>query len=97
MHAMILKEPRPVEENPLVLEEAEAPSPGKGEIRVRIKACGVCHTDLHTVEGELTLPKLPIIPGHQIVGVVDSTGPDTSRFKIGDRVGIPWLYSTYYV
>lgn len=94
MRAMTLKKPQSIEENPLAYEEIEDPDPGRGEIRVRVAACGVCHTDLHTVEGELPLPKLPIIPGHQIVGVVDSTGPDTSRFKRGDRVGIPWLYST---
>jgi len=61
---------------------------------VRVRCCGLCHTDLHTVEGDLQLPKLPVVPGHQIVGIVDALGPDTNIFKKGDRVGIPWLHST---
>jgi propanol-preferring alcohol dehydrogenase len=61
---------------------------------VRVDCCGLCHTDLHTVEGDLNLPKLPVIPGHQIVGKVDATGPGVRAIKEGDRVGIPWLYST---
>jgi len=94
MRAMILNEPRPVEEHPLTEAEMPNPEPGPDEIRIRVRACGVCHTDLHTVEGELTLPKLPIIPGHQIVGVVDALGARVRRFQLGDRVGVPWLYST---
>ncbi len=61
---------------------------------MRIRCCGLCHTDLHTVEGDLQLPKLPVVPGHQIVGVVDALGPGAQVFKHGDRVGIPWLHST---
>ncbi|HUU49915.1 MAG TPA: zinc-dependent alcohol dehydrogenase family protein [Nitrospinota bacterium] len=94
MRAMILKQPKPIEESPLFYEDVEEPFPGKGEIRIKIKSCGVCHTDLHTIEGDLSLPKLPIIPGHQIVGIVDNLGSDTHRFKAGERVGVPWLYST---
>ena len=94
MQAMILKEPRPVEENPLSAVEMSEPTPGPGEIRIRVRACGVCHTDLHTVEGELDLPRLPVIPGHQIVGVVDQLGANVTRFRLGDRVGVAWLYST---
>lgn len=59
-----------------------------------MQCCGICHTDLHTVEGELHLPKLPIIPGHQVVGIVDALGPQTKHFREGDRLGIPWLNST---
>ena len=70
------------------------PAPSAGEIRVRIHCCGVCHTDLHTVEGDLSLPRLPVIPGHQIVGVVEARGSGAIKFKEGDRVGIPWLHST---
>ena len=94
MKAMVLNKPGPIEENPLNLEDVERPEPGKGEILVRLKACGICHTDLHTVEGELDLPKLPLIPGHQIVGLVEALGPETSTFKKGDRVGVPWLSCT---
>ena len=68
--------------------------PGPGQIRVRVHRCAVCHTDLHTVEGDLSLPKLPVIPCHQIVGSVDALGSRVTLFKEGDRVGIPWLHST---
>jgi len=94
MRAMILKEPRPVEENPLAAVEVPEPRPGPGQIRIQIRACGVCHTDLHEVEGDLPLPKLPLIPGHEIAGVVESVGSAVTRFREGDRVGVPWLYST---
>ena len=94
MKAMVLKEARPVEESPLEMMEVPAPTPGPEEIRIRIRACGVCHTDLHEVEGDLPLPKLPLIPGHEIVGVVEGVGSEVVRFRVGDRVGVPWLYST---
>lgn len=91
---MVLENAKPAEESPLVLRDLAPPAPGAGEIRVRVKACGVCHTDLHIVEGELQLPKLPVVPGHQIVGVVEAAGAGARRFREGDRVGIPWLHST---
>ena len=94
MKAMVLKEARPVEESPLEMMEVPAPTPGPEEIRIRIRACGVCHTDLHEVEGDLPLPKLPLIPGHEIAGVVEGVGSEVVRFRVGDRVGVPWLYST---
>jgi propanol-preferring alcohol dehydrogenase len=94
MRTMLLEKPRPAEENPLRPAELPLPAPGPGEIRVRVRACGVCHTDLHIVEGDLPLPKLPVVPGHQIVGVVDAVGAGARQFHEGDRVGIPWLYST---
>ncbi len=94
MRAMILHGPRPVEQEPLRLEEMPTPQPGPGQIRVAVRCCGLCHTDLHTVEGELELPRLPVVPGHQIVGVVDSLGAGVSAFREGDRVGLPWLNST---
>ncbi len=94
MRAMLLEKPRPAEENPLRLAELPIPEPAPGEIRVRVRACGVCHTDLHVVEGDLPLPKIPIVPGHQIVGTVDALGGGVSDFHQGDRVGVPWLYST---
>jgi propanol-preferring alcohol dehydrogenase len=92
--AQILRETRPAEDNPLILADLPVPEPGPGQIRLRVRACGVCHTDLHLVEGELDLPKLPVVPGHQIVGMVDTLGDGVTRFTRGDRVGVPWLYST---
>ncbi|MCD6289907.1 MAG: zinc-dependent alcohol dehydrogenase family protein [Anaerolineae bacterium] len=94
MLAARLHQPQPIENRPLVLEEVPDPIPGPGQIRIRIRVCGLCHTDLHTIEGDLDLPRLPIIPGHQIVGTVDQIGPGVTRFKIGDRAGVPWLNST---
>jgi propanol-preferring alcohol dehydrogenase len=94
MRAMLLEKPRPAEENPLRLAELPLPVPNAGEIRVRVRACGVCHTDLHIAEGDLPLPKLPLVPGHQIVGTVDALGGGVKEFREGDRVGVPWLYST---
>jgi len=76
---------------PLRLVEMQLPDPGPGEIRVLVKACAVCRTDLHVVDGELAHPGHPLTPGHEIVGVIDSVGSAVTRFKAGDRVGIPWL------
>jgi propanol-preferring alcohol dehydrogenase len=75
------------------LREAELPDPepGPGQVRLRVQACGVCRTDLHLVDGELPDPKLPVIPGHQVVGVVDANGEGSGRFESGERVGVPWL------
>lgn len=94
MNAMILKKPQPVEEGPLAMGEIDDPIPGPREVRVKISTCGICHTDLHVVEGELPSKKLPIIPGHEIVGVVDAIGEEVTRFQEGDRVGVAWLNST---
>ena len=91
---MVLHRACPVEQSPLQLKEIPTPTPGRGELRVRVRCCGLCHTDLHTVEGDLPLPKLPLVPGHQIVGIVDAVGAGVRRRREGDRVGIPWLYST---
>src|SRR5262249_31179090 len=75
------------------LERIEAPTarPGPGEILVRVHACGVCRTDLHIVDGELPALAHPVVPGHEIVGVVEEIAPDVERFRAGDRVGVPWL------
>ncbi len=94
MRAMVLEVTAPAESSPLQLKEVPVPTPGAGSIRVKISCCAVCHTDLHMVEGELPLPKMPVIPGHQIVGVIDAVGPGVRTLKEGDRVGIPWLHST---
>jgi len=94
MKAMILRSPRPAEESPLEMTDLPLPEPGAEEIRLRVRACGICHTDLHTVEGDLPLPKLPVVPGHQVVGIVDAVGEKVSRFAVGQRAGVPWLYRT---
>jgi propanol-preferring alcohol dehydrogenase len=94
MKAMLLRETKPVEERPLELPDLPLPEPGPGEVRLRVHACGVCHTDLHTVEGDLDLPRLPLVPGHQIVGEVEARGEGATRFEPGQRVGVPWLYKT---
>lgn len=94
MKAMVLRKARPIEERPLELTELPVPEPGPGEVRLAVRACGICRTDLHTVEGELELPKLPLIPGHQVVGVVEAMGEGVTRFTIGQRVGVPWLNRT---
>jgi propanol-preferring alcohol dehydrogenase len=94
MKAMQLRQPAPVDTSPLVLTEVETPQPGPGQVRLKIHTCGVCHTDLHIVEGDLALPRLPTIPGHQIVGVVDAVGEGVTLHQVGDRLGVPWLYQT---
>jgi len=92
---MLLREPKPAEQRPLELADLPLPEPGPGEVRLAVQACGVCRTDLHTVEGgDLALPKLPVVPGHQIVGVVEARGEGADRFAEGQRVGVPWLYRT---
>ncbi|MGC2196538.1 MAG: zinc-dependent alcohol dehydrogenase family protein [Terriglobales bacterium] len=94
MRALLLDSPRPADSAPLRLTDLPAPEPGHGEVRIRIRCCAVCRTDLHIVEGDLPLPRLPIVPGHQIVGFVDALGGGVHTLKAGDRVGIPWLCST---
>lgn len=87
MRAMVLKTQR----QPLEIDDRSAQSPGSGEVRVRVRACGVCRTDLHIVDGDLAAPVLPVVPGHQIVGEVLELGPGVVALEIGQRVGIPWL------
>ena len=87
MRAMVLEGPR----RPLRLRDLEVPEPGRGEIRIRVRACGVCRTDLHLVDGELPDPGRPVVPGHEVVGLVEALGPDVTHLAAGDRVGVPWL------
>lgn len=87
MRAMVLDRPGV----PLRLAELPRPEPAPGQLRLRVTACAVCRTDLHVVDGELTQPKLPLVPGHQVVGVVEARGKDANRFPVGARVGLPWL------
>ena len=76
---------------PLSLTQVPVPEPGAGEVLIRVRACAVCRTDLHVVDGDLPGPKLPLVPGHEIVGEVAALGPGVTAFRIGDRVGVPWL------
>ena len=95
MKAMILNHVGRLDENktPLALTDMPDPIPGKGEILVRVGACGVCHTELDEIEGRTPPPRLPVVPGHQVVGRVAGGGPGANRFQPGDRVGIAWIYS----
>jgi len=95
MKACVLPARAPIETNPLRFEEAADPGELKEhQVLVRVHVCGVCRTDLHVIEGELTPRKSPIIPGHQVVGVIEKVGSSAKRFRPGDRVGIPWLHET---
>ncbi len=87
MLAMILEAPG----QPLRSHEVPVPRPGPDQVLIRVRACGVCRTDLHIVDGELTEPKLPLILGHEIAGTVAAVGPGVEKFRIGDRIGVPWL------
>lgn len=92
MHAQMLHQPAPIDSNPLRLEEIDTPQPGDFDLLVKVAACGVCHTDLHVVEGELPNPHLPVIPGHEIVGNIVAMGKQVIDFQLGMRIGIPWLH-----
>src|SRR5260221_4138341 len=94
MNAMIVENPAPIETDPLKMIDDEVPEPGKGEIRVKIGTCGVCRTDLHVAEGDLPPRRPRIVPGHEVVGIVDKRGIDSARFEQGERVGIAWLRET---
>lgn len=94
MKAMVLPEIAPIESSPLRLTELPEPRPGPGEVRLRVRCCAICRTDLHVIEGELPRARMPVIPGHQVVGVVDQVGPDCARWKIGQRLGAAWLRHT---
>jgi len=90
MKAMVLDAPR----KPLRLAEVPDPEPGPGQLLLRVRACAVCRTDLHVIDGDLPEPKLPLVLGHEIVGVVEAAGEGAARFSTGDRVGVPWLGGT---
>ncbi|MBI2367838.1 MAG: zinc-dependent alcohol dehydrogenase family protein [Deltaproteobacteria bacterium] len=87
MRAMLFQIPG----EPLRMTDVPIPKPSTGQLLIRVRACAVCRTDLHVIDGELTQPKLPLIPGHEIVGTVEQLGEGVEGFKIGDRVGVPWL------
>ena len=90
MLRMVLRAPR----TPLIAEVCPDPEPGPGEIRLRVRACGGCRTDLHVADGDLAWPGHPVVPGHEIVGVVDAVGPGVTGVVLGERRGVPWLGGT---
>ena len=94
MRVARLHRPAPIERRPLVLEEVPAPAVGDMDVLVRVSACGICRTDLHVVEGELPERRMPVVPGHQIVGTIAAVGARVSGYAVGDRVGIAWLHRT---
>lgn len=94
MRAMLLQEPAPVETAPLKLVELPVPEPAAGEVLLRVEVCGVCRTDLHVVEGELPPHRSRIVPGHQAIGRVERVGAGVERVRVGDRVGVAWLYAS---
>ena len=94
MKAWVVRRPGPVGGGPLVLVERPIPEPAGREIRVRVSTCGVCRTDLHLAEGDLAPHGADVVPGHEVVGTVDATGPGSTTFTVGERVGIAWLRGT---
>lgn len=94
MYAQVLHRASDVRDLPLSYEEVDQPSPSPNNVLIQTKVCGICRTDLHIVEGEIPLPALPIIPGHQVVGTVTECGPNVTSVKVGDRVGVAWLQAT---
>src|SRR4029077_4706944 len=94
MKAMVLREPAAIDTNPLALSEVTIPEPAAGEVLVEIIACGICRTDLHVVEGQLSQKLREVVPGHQVVGRVVRAGENAKKFSLGSRVGIPWLHRT---
>jgi propanol-preferring alcohol dehydrogenase len=94
MRAMLLRAQAPIGAAPLEAVEVASPLPVPGEVRVRVRCCATCRTDLHVIEGDLRPRRLPIVPGHQAVGTVEALGPGARRFRLGDRIGVAWLRST---
>jgi len=94
LKACVLQTPAAIETNPLEYADVATPQPNRGQVMVRVHACGVCRTDLHVIEGELPPRKSPVIPGHQVVGVIEKRGERAQRFAMGARVGIAWLHQT---
>ena len=94
MQAWVVDTPGPIDGKPLRRTERPVPQPAPGEVRIRVRACGVCRTDLHLAEGDLAPKHTRVIPGHEVVGIVDGVGPGAGRFVEGDRIGVPWLAHT---
>ena len=94
MQAWVVDRPGPVDRRPVVRREKEIPEPAPGQVRVRVRACGVCRTDLHVAEGDLPVHRPQVTPGHEIVGTVERLGTGATRWRVGDRIGVPWLAHT---
>ena len=94
MKAMMLHHPGMIKDVQLKCETLDIQEPKESEILIRVKFCAVCRTDSHLIEGDLPVPELPIIPGHQVVGIIEETGDCIDEFKKGERVGVPWMSST---
>jgi propanol-preferring alcohol dehydrogenase len=94
MKAWVVEDPGPIDNHPLLLVDRPIPAPGPQEVRVRVRTCGVCRTDLHLAEGDLAPRRSLVTPGHEVVGIVDGVGRGSHRFTEGDRVGVPWLAHT---
>ena len=94
VRAWVVDTPGPVDGSPLLRVERDDPEPGPGQVLVRVACCGVCRTDLHLAEGDLPPRRHAVVPGHEVVGRVEVLGPGVSRFRLGDRVGVPWLART---
>jgi propanol-preferring alcohol dehydrogenase len=94
MKACVLETPSPIEDRPLKYMDVDLPIPEGNEVRVRVTACGVCRTDLHVAEGDLPQRIPAVIPGHQIIGVIETVGESVSEFSLGQGVGVAWLHAT---
>lgn len=96
MKAVLLRRVAPIgkDSEPLELAELPVPDPEPGQVRIRVSACGVCHTELDEIEGRTAPPKLPVVPGHEVIGRVDALGPGATRFEVGQRVGVGWIHSS---
>ena len=94
MRAVIVDAPGPIETHPLRLDDVAVPEPADDEVRIEVHACGVCRTDLHVVEGDLAVKRSPIVPGHQVVGIVEAVGSGVTERSVGERVGVAWLHRT---
>jgi propanol-preferring alcohol dehydrogenase len=92
MKAWVLEQQSPIEERPLKLMEVSTPHPQGNEVRIKVLVCGICRTDIHIAEGDLPLKKVPVVPGHEVVGVVDEVGEGVRWFSVGDRAGVYWLH-----
>jgi propanol-preferring alcohol dehydrogenase len=92
MRGMQLAQFNTIENAPLSEQGLKLPKPGKGQLRIKVQTCGVCRTDLHIVEGEIHPPRMPIVPGHQVIGLVEKLGKGVTGINLGDRVGVPWLH-----
>ena len=94
MRALVLDSPSPIETHPLRVAQVERPRPASDEVRIRVRACGICRTDLHVIEGDLEVKRSPIVPGHQVVGVIEAVGAEVTDRVVGERVGVAWLHRT---